>query len=181
MQQIHTTPELANIYGMWHVPFWQTGWFKLCCATGALAALSIVSYAGWYIISRRRTPQLSPWEEALKQLESMGATLPQNSNETRLYYLRLTYILKHYLQRRYNCTLVGSTDTELATQALSHGAPEQAADQLKEILEGAILIKFARAEARQAQIARDLKHARTIVTLTTPAPAPPKPRASKKA
>ena len=179
--QTPSAPQLADIYGMWHIPFWQSGWFKICCAAGSLMILGILAYVGWRIASRRRAPRLSPWQEALVQLEQMGTTLPKSSDETRLYYLRLTWVLKHYLQRRYNCVLAGSTDTELAAEALSHGAPEQVADQLKEVLEGAVLIKFARAEARQTQITRDLKHARTIVALTTPAPAPSQSRDTNKA
>ena len=182
MQQITQAPQLAEIYGTWHVPFWQTSWFKLCCSAGLLVIAAVVLYGVIRTIKNRNLPATPPWQEALNQLERMAATFPQTSDETRLHYIRLTYLLKRYIQRRYDRTLTGSTDTELAEQAQEHGLPEKAADHLKQVLEGAVLIKFARAEAREAQIARDLKHACEIISLSTPKPlAPPrKSRVEKK-
>ena len=161
-------PQLAEIYGMWHVPFWQTSWFKMVCNISALLIFAGIIYYLARTIMRRKKAALPPWETALETLKQMGNSLPSTNDETRRYYVRLTALLKSYLQKRYDRVLSSSTDMELVEQAHAHDIPNKAIDQLREVLHGAVLIQFARADARETQINCDLKHARAIIMLTTP-------------
>ena len=170
MNQTPEIPALADIYEMWHVPFWQTTWFKICYGLIVLFVIQLAIGLAAYFINHRRKPKLTAWQQAFEQLQRLAQKYPATTDEARIYYTRLTHLLKQYIQKRYGRKLEGSTDNELIQQAQSHGLPEKASDCLREILEGAVLIKFARAEAREAQISRDLKHARTNITLSVPQP-----------
>jgi len=173
MQTAPISPAaLADIYEMWHIPFWQTGWFILTCISiGAIIAIGAVATTIFLLRKRRQSYIQTPWERALGRLQKLANPTEAESNAS-LLYTRLTLLLKQYLQERYDRTLEGHTDTELA--ARMHELPDEAAAQLRQIFEGAVFIKFARAKARQERIKRDLRAAQAVISLTTPPSAPQK-------
>lgn len=158
--------ELIDIYGVWHVPFWQTSAFK--------AALLIPVCCGLFfllrvIMRRKRTVMcLTPWEQALQDLyalQKQGMDRPEHAQEL---YLRLTVILKNYVYQRYNVPVQGKTDSEFVRFLYQKQFCPELIQQVQEIFSGMELIKFAREEVFAEQIKQDILRSIAFIEYTKP-------------
>lgn len=166
---------LYDIYGQWHVPFWQTRLFY-----GGVALLCLIVLC---IIARRvlthfkkNKPVLSPWDEALQSLESLKqdniATVAQGKH----FYGILTSVLKKYIHKRYGFEeydtgsvsdeSLAKTDYEFIQYLQKKSFPQDLTEQLQRIFMGSMVIKFANVEAIQEQIEKDLALAISFINQT---------------
>jgi hypothetical protein len=146
-----------DIYGMWHVPFWQKSWFLW---SGIGLGVSLLSFITWYLVKKyraRKKVDLPYWQEALNQLVTLKQRNIANVEQGSLFYTHLTAILKHYIQLRYGFDVRGKTDAEtIAVLERAQFDPSKL-NQLKPILQGSLYVKFANAQAVQQQIEKDLQ------------------------
>ena len=139
----------------------------------ALAAVLLITGAAVYVIRRRRSaagktamPPLPPQTVAMQQL---AALRDLDRMDGRVFYFRLSAILRGYLQGRYGVKAVEMTTEELLPAIDPLGLPRNLAAALKTLLTSADPIKFAGTAAVKTQMQTDLGFAHKFVDDTTPA------------
>jgi len=168
-QQPPISQQLSDLYGIWHVPFWQRTWFTVTMWMLAIIFVVALGYLALRIWKKRQKPAPTPWEHALGQLEELAARNCSTPEQAQAFYLELTALLKTYLNERYGYNVQGKTDAELVDYVRAQEElPAGVVDHIGAILQGAVLIKFAGEQARAQQIEGDTTRARSIITITIP-------------
>jgi hypothetical protein len=147
--------DVPNPFARW-IP-----WLIAACTLGSMVLVI------WLIRKRKLlrqavfqpAPRLSPFEEAMQQLAELEKQqLPVNGS-VKLYYSRLTEILRVYLLRHMNISSLAETNEELIGQLRrSPLAPDQF-DSLAETLRMSDFVKFAK---YQPGMADNEQHYRVI-------------------
>lgn len=118
---------------------------------GILTLLAFLALA--YYLYRRRKPQqvtapppplLSPIEEALKLLEQLKAENLPEKGEVKLYYTRLTDILRSFITRKLQVTTQQKTSEELILHLKRHELPQDQFLRLAQALRMSDAVKFAK-------------------------------------
>ena len=162
-----TEQGLYDIYGTWHVPFWQTKAFYY--GVGLIGLL--ILFASLYIIikklcSQKRTK--TSWDHALDELEQLRKNKVISAERGKEFYFAVTDILKRYLQARFEYTTQGKTDEELLHYLEKSDFPRDLLTDLRTIFSGSTTIKFANVQALQEQIEQDLERSFSFIKKTTP-------------
>ena len=159
--------DLYDIYGTWHIPFWQTTTFYV--VVSLLVGL-VVLWIAWYFINnyRAKKQQRTPWERALHSLEQLRSQKVVSVQHGKQFYLALTTIIKQYLHDRFNFDVLGKTDRELLMYLEHiHVAPDLVED-IRAIAQGGLLVKFANVQAVQEQVDKDFERAVLLIKKTIP-------------
>jgi hypothetical protein len=160
---------LYENYGLWHVPFWQTDKFKmavqicLCLALLTVLALLVRKYLAY-----RRRKKLPIWDQVLLELTQLKKDNKVNVAHGKEFYLTVSAVLKHYFHERFSYDLLGKTDAEAIDYLKKQHFDEHIVAELKALLQGSEIIKFANAQAAQEQIEHDYLRAVTIIQRTIP-------------
>ncbi len=104
-------------------------------------------------------------ETALTELQASGLW---SSGQHNLYYLRLTEILRLYLEARWGEAATAMTTPEIARLIKDRHADIRLAAQSRELLQRADLVKFARIKPAPSDGDDDAQLVRSIVHATTP-------------
>jgi hypothetical protein len=148
---VDTTKAIKPIKAPLEVPYsWKE--FIPYMAAGALLLLSIAVIIILWLKFRKKkpVPVVKPkpkepahiWARAeLKKLEEEKLW---QKDEVKLYYSKLTDILRQYLEYRYNWQALESTTEEIEVDLPRYNLKEKAKDNLLEILRTADLVKFAK-------------------------------------
>lgn len=115
-----------------------------------IAALALLSIR--IISKRRRTtgsesvpqPSIPPHVRAIQELEALHNRKLWQSGKTKSYYTALTDILRTYLSGRYGLNAMEMTSDEIMQAAEPLRLPEKRSNDLRDILDTADLVKFAR-------------------------------------
>lgn len=143
------------------------------------ALLGLLGAAAWHArrrwLARRGLEPRAPLEPALplefrierslKELEDSGLW---EREEHAAYYLRLTEILRSYLEQRWGVPATAMTTAEV-TRLVKARATPAAAGTVRPLLERADLVKFARQKPGPAEGPADLEEVRRFVFATSPA------------
>ncbi len=124
-------------------------------------------------------PPLPPCDEAMRALDELAADDLPAQGQIEEHYVRLSWIVRHYLERRWRLPALEETTGMLAGTMRGSGlVAEETAAAIVALLRRADLAKFAK-HRPDAEVAReDVDEARRIVDLTRPAePAEPEPEA----
>jgi hypothetical protein len=133
------------------IPNPYAGWFGWIVAAVSIASVALVV---WLIrkkkllkligIGQKTAPRLSPYEEAITQLDELERQrLPENGS-LKLYYSRLGDILRLYLFRRMGIASLAETSEELILQLRRLPLPAQQWTELAETLRMSDFVKFAK-------------------------------------
>ena len=148
-------------------------------AAAGLGALLIVGAALWLMrryLKRKRDPEgfsHKPLEPAhviaFRELDKLKEEKIWSKGEVKHYYSRLTEITRHYIERQYDISAMEST-TEEILQSFRRANPEdQLLDEiLKELLELADLVKFAKEDPLPVDNQTNLNNAYIFVQKTYP-------------
>jgi hypothetical protein len=120
----------------------------------------------WY-----RTKEILPktaWEAALDELQRLQQKTYTSKEDGKVCYFAMTSILKTYLAARFACPLDGKTDEEMIVYFAKSINHKELADELKEIIDGCLYIKFANEQAMQENINKHLEKSCKIVKKTMP-------------
>ena len=155
---------LYDIYGMRHVPFWQTNLFL----AGLIISLIVLTVVLVWSLVRvyKRIQQATAWAVALRRLNGLIISEKVSKEEGKQFYFALTRILKRYLSRRYKLYLQGKTDQEMVTLLDISEFPSELLPSVRTIITGCSCIKYADEQALHDQLVHDRDRAITIVQQT---------------
>ncbi|MEM1319146.1 MAG: hypothetical protein AAGG75_02755 [Bacteroidota bacterium] len=119
---------------------------------GLLLVVLLVSIAS-YLYRRRKQVEAPPPPEvvipaheiALKKLSELKAAKLWQQGEVKEYQSQLTYIVREYIENRYSLQALESTTDEIIEQLKTLSISEEIKTQLREMLQMADLVKFAKA------------------------------------
>lgn len=141
-------------------------------------ALAVAAWIIWRRNHRReaieaeRVPSLPPYELAVKQLNELKAEkLCENSREKE-YYTRLTDILRVYLDTRFGINAMEMTSTQIMRRVRAHDTTKPSAALMKQILEIADFVKFAKVRPLPDDNVKSFNQAVQFVEDTKPEPEP---------
>jgi len=161
---------LYENYGLWHVPFWQTDKFKLAVQICACAVLLLVValFVKKYLAYRKRK-KLPIWDQALLELTQLKKEHKVTAAHGKEFYLTVSALLKRYLHERFGYDVIGKTDAEVFEYLeKKQDFENHILEELKALLHGSEIIKFANAQAIQEQIEHDYLRAVEIIHRTMP-------------
>jgi hypothetical protein len=119
----------------------------------ALIVLVLVIYLVVYWIRKRRRVETKVPAEvlnepadviALRELELLREDKPWDRKQIKPYYIRLTEILRIYIERRYGITALEQTTDEILADLKKSTVPDSSLERLSPILKLADLVKFAK-------------------------------------
>ena len=113
------------------------GWSVGSAATLVWAAVALLVWPG-------RTRQLTPKQWALKQLEQLRDSEVMSEGDTEQFYVRLTDIVRQYIERQFAIAAPILTTDEFLAEATQHPSlQEEQRASLRVFLSLADLVKFA--------------------------------------
>lgn len=151
--------ELIDIYDIVYEPWWLSPTAKLA----ACVAIFMLCVGAVYLIYKktRRPLVLSYSQKALRDIETLEKT---EYSDGQVFYMRLTEIMKRYLQERYMMHLVDKTDTELLELLKTTNLiPSHVYETMKDLFEGVIFIKFAHQHAVQERMENAIKKTKALI------------------
>jgi len=93
----------------------------------------------------------SPYIAALKELEKIRNQKLWQNNQMKLYYTRITDVLREYIEARFGLQAMEKTSAEILQELLPAGIEKNEYESLKELLEVADLVKFAKYVASELE------------------------------
>ena len=121
---------------------------------GLVIALLVIGTSYTYLFQKRRKElrerELPPFDRALEELKALESVQPSEQDEYKLYYSRLTDVVRRYLEEEAKIDALESTSEELLIKLeLRKDAGTLDLDRatlksLKEVLKTADLVKFAK-------------------------------------
>lgn len=142
-------------------------WLALLASLALLALLAWLLRRWWNRPRRQAVePPLEPYPWALRELALLIQSPLRSEQRWQEFYDSLTHILRFYLGWRFQLPLLEQTSSE-TLRSLSLEDPFHR--HLKEILETADLVKFARMDPHQEQVDNQLERARGLIEGHPPA------------
>lgn len=159
---------LYDIYGLWHVPFWQTTWFFWACICFFAVVMVVVGALIWWRI-RSKKISISYWDQALLEISQLLRTPVLDAEQSYYIYTQLIGILKHYLSTRYTCNAQAMTDDELLIFLSASDCPVPVVQVIERLLKESLTIRFAGHRAHQHIVEEAVGSAVIVVKQTIPA------------
>ncbi|MDB4037362.1 BatD family protein [Polaribacter sp.] len=142
-----------------------------------LAILAIIGFwIYWFVIKKRKETEdaptyrtLPPFEEAILRLNELDEKLLWQNNKIKEYYSELTEIVRGYIERELKVpALENTTDEVLAMikyfkNADSIETSKETIKKLKDLLQEADLVKFAKSKPLAIEIEDDRRDAEFII------------------
>lgn len=162
--------DIKDIRGPRKMPL--SPWYYVAYALAALMLLALVAGALWLLLRRKKREAIEPPQPAhsealaaLIELEERGLVAAGRVEE---HYVDLSYIARHYLERRYDLDALETTTLMLAREMRASERTPQVADGFVEMLRRADLVKFAKYRPEDRPAEMDLHSTRKLVELTRP-------------
>lgn len=153
--------ELYDIYGTWHVPFWQTRFFLM--ALSAIAAL-LALLLGWAIYKKYYKAKSIPLaQQLLLQLNQLRSRVITNTQDAQHAYMIMTDALKRYFQDYYAKPFTVLSDLQVQQELATHVIPYEYSEPLKKLLDESVFVKFAQEHALQEQVNAHVQLCITII------------------
>jgi hypothetical protein len=121
-------------------------------ALSGLAVLALIAFVIYIIIRRKQhkpiffkpKPKEPPHIIALRELDKIKSDKLWQNNKVKLYYTRITDVLRVYMEGRYKIQAMEQTSEEILTTLTSMPVPGELMDKLRELLSVSDLVKFAK-------------------------------------
>ncbi len=138
----------------------------------------ILLLLGWWLYRKYRNKEVKPappvvpkelahvW--AMKELQKLEQEKVWQKEEPKVYYTRLTDIMRLYLEYRFNVWAMESTTDEIQRMIFRDDVPEDVQQKFLDVLKLADLVKFAKLAPLPDEHQRCLTNARDFVKATVP-------------
>ena len=175
---VDTTAAIRDIHGYARVPLTfrevipYVGITLLAVAILALIVMLIIKYQKkqkpTQIIVKPK-PKEKPDVIALKALEALWLKKLWQEGHVKLYYSELTEILRVYIEYMYDIYAMEMVSAEIMEEMAKKSIPAEAYNQLKDLLQTADLVKFAKWDPLPNDHSRCFDEAKSFVVTTTEA------------
>ncbi|MDP4704082.1 MAG: hypothetical protein NWS05_03410, partial [Polaribacter sp.] len=141
----------------------------------------------YFVIRKRKVEEdkptykvLPPFEEAIYKLNELDSKLLWQNNQVKEYYSELTEIVRNYIERELQVPALEKTTDEIIgmlrdfQNANTIQTSKETILKLKELLQEADLVKFAKSKPIAIEIEEDRKDAEEIISNLKPKPTPKK-------
>ena len=175
--------ELQDIKDIIEEPTRLSDYWPVFLGVGLLV-LAGLAFSFWRTRAARRAPAsppppVPPHERALARLDELDGRQLWQSGEIKAFQSELTYILRAYLEERFDVPALESTTRELERELQRRRLLGEAQRQdLAELLRLADTVKFAKAEPPADVHQRGLERVRAFVLATVPPPPEPAPQST---
>ncbi len=168
-----TTMQFFDIIPPYRAPITQEEALPWVLITVALALLVYLLIK--YLKSRRREDQGNLTEDpveaahilAYRRLERLKGEKLWQKGEFKEYYTRLTEILRVYLDMRFSMNSMESTTSEILLEIANYRVTEgEASDSLKQVLELADMVKFAKFTPDSSDCELSMEMAWSFISMT---------------
>ena len=148
--RIDPTKDYHDIKDIVEIPNPFARWFGWIVGTVALVSVGLVV---WMVrrkkllkvlVPWKQAPRLSPFEEAMGQLDELAKERLIEDGAFKTFYSRLGDILRLYLYRRMGIASLSETSEELIAQIRQLSPPQQPFKDLAEALRMGDFVKFAK-------------------------------------
>lgn len=148
---VDTTQAIKDIKGVQDIPFELREYIPWVFAGIAIAALIV---GGIYLWLQRRkptkpvapkAPPVPPGEKALAALRKLGEERAWLNGQEKRYHSSLTDILRSYIEEQFGLPALESTSEDILMMSSRHAVLKEHALRLKQVLQLADLVKFAKA------------------------------------
>jgi hypothetical protein len=143
----------------------------------ALIALAIIAFwIYWFVIRKKKITEeeptyrtLPPQEEAIIRLQELDEKLLWQNNNVKEYYSELTEIVRNYIERELKIPALENTTDEILSYVKDFNksavidVPKEIVQKLKELLQEADLVKFAKSKPLAPEIEEDRVDAEEII------------------
>jgi hypothetical protein len=136
---------LYDIYGHWHVPFWQTNFFKISIISLVCLALLVALY--FCIKKYSKKTSLSPQQKALYALEALAKKTIYTRDDAHDTYFALTDILKNFFQAHYGMPFASMTDLEMLQILKKIPFSHDLLAPLQDLVHAGLGVKYAHQDA----------------------------------
>lgn len=155
---------LYDIYGHWHVPFWQTRWFVISIVI--TLGLVLIGLA-WLLFKKYyRKKELSAAHKALAHLAALEKRPIATRAQAQQIYFAITDILKQFFQATYGCRFEGLTDQEMLAKLPSY-VPEGVMPLVTQLVDASLNVKYAQEHALKEQVLQQIATAKTSILKVT--------------
>lgn len=145
---------------------------------GTIAIIGFIVWLIWYFWVRRKKEELPPPPEivlpaheiALNALTQLKGERLWQQGKVKAYQSELTHIVREYLENRYDVAALESTTDEILRQLRKVDFDKDWQDKLREMLQMADLVKFAKAEPPADFHGRMMNYAERFVIETKKSP-----------
>ena len=169
IMKLNEKTGLYENYGLWHVPFWQTQKFKMAMQICLFfVVLLVIAMLIKKYLTYRRRKKLPLWDQALFEVTQLKKDHKVSVIHGKEFYAAISTILKGYFHDRFGYDVMGKTDDEVVEYLKNHHKDELIVEEIKTVLQGGIIIKFANAQAAQEQIEHDYMRTVAIIKRTIP-------------
>jgi hypothetical protein len=167
-----TDPDSADIQalkGQYEAPTTNWLWWAI---SAALLIAAIVAY----LLYRRRQqpedkasePEIPPWKVAVHSLQLLRNEIDPASDGGRIWYFRLSEILRRYLDGRYGWESIDETTTEILRRLPEAPFNGEHRERVREFFQVADQIRYAKMAAKIGRPDIDWDWVRAFVEGTTP-------------
>ncbi len=148
--------QLFDNYGLWHVPFWHKPWFIIVIILSGCFFLALALML-FFKFKPRKQKVLSPWKQALFDLDKLKKGSLHSIEQSSAFYARLTTIIKKYMSALYARDLCSFTDQQMVEHVQALDLFDVQKKGLEQIFFAGELIKFANQDALKQQMDDDLR------------------------
>lgn len=152
--EVSDSTQLKDIKGIIKEPRTFEDYIPWLIGLGVVAVLALLT---WFIMKRRKRedpppppPVIRPAHDiALEQLHSLKGEELWQKGDIKIYQSRLTDIIREYIEKRYEVPALESTSFEIVQYLKEKDISTELKTKLREMLEIADLVKFAKAKPAQ--------------------------------
>lgn len=143
---------------------------------GGMAIIGILIFVIWYTRRKRKLsgenipkiPLKPPFDEAMEALVKLRKEKLWEQGESKDYHIALTDILRRYIHRRWNVDAFEMTSAEIMKALRGISLSKTSKKELREVLELADLVKFAKRSALPDENTRSMEMVENFVKATKP-------------
>lgn len=150
-----------------------------------IAIIIIIALILWFVFRKRKEKPriLTPWEKAILALNAIKLEFVRGELSPIKCLLKLTDEVRSYLEERFNIHAPKQTTEEFMSGMENSSSPLTNSDRnfLREFMQSADMIKFAKYDADKAMIEHSIERALLLIAETTPVQNENKIEAEKKA
>lgn len=172
-QEIVDTIQIAPIKGIDREE-WQLSdlmpvlYFLVGLVLGLISLVALI----FYIVKKREGPpplkviQRPAHEIAIQKLKDLKAAELWQKGEVKTYQSQLTYIIREYIENRYDTPALESTTRKILSDLKAANFPDNLVAKMQEMLQLADMVKFAKATPPEEMHSRLMIYAEEIVGQT---------------